>query len=82
MPLGNLKDTFWGHYRHPEVDFYINLIHCERGKEHSFHFDTAAIKEELGDIPHLSDVIEYITKFIKEYKIPTWRMSDEDTCRP
>jgi hypothetical protein len=47
MPLGNLKDTLLGAIiGHPEVDFYINLIHCERGKEQSFHFDTAAIKEE------------------------------------
>ncbi|MBP7194484.1 MAG: ATP-binding protein [Candidatus Cloacimonetes bacterium] len=68
MPLGNLKDTLLGAIiGHPEVDFYINLIHCERGKEQSFHFDTAAIKEELGDIPlTYPDVIEYIDQSLFE----------------
>ncbi|MDZ4183286.1 MAG: ATP-binding protein [Candidatus Cloacimonadaceae bacterium] len=68
MPLGNLKDTLLGSIiGHPEVDFSINLTHCERGKEQSFHFDTAAIKEELGDIPlTYPDVIEYIDQSLFE----------------
>lgn len=68
MPLGNLKDTLLGAIvGHPEVDFYINLTHSDRGKEQSFHFDTAAIKEELGDIPlTYPDVIEYIDQSLNE----------------
>jgi anti-sigma regulatory factor (Ser/Thr protein kinase) len=68
MPLGNLKDTLLGAIiGHPDVDFSINLIYCERGKEQSFHFDTAAIKEELGDIPlTYPDVIEYIDQSLYE----------------
>jgi hypothetical protein len=35
--------------------------------EQSFHFDTAAIKEELGDIPlTYPDVIEYIDQSLYE----------------
>lgn len=68
MPLGNLKDTLLGAIiGHPEVDFYIHLIFCEKGKEQSFHFDTAAIKEELGGIPlTYPDVIEYIDQSLYE----------------
>ncbi|NLK49053.1 MAG: ATP-binding protein [Candidatus Cloacimonetes bacterium] len=68
MPLGNLKDTLLGVIiGHPEVDFYICLIYSERGKEQSFHLDTAAIKEELGDIPlTYPDVIEYIDQSLNE----------------
>ena len=68
MPLGNLKDTLLGAIvGHPEVDFDINLITREKGCEQSFHFDTAAIKEELGDIPlTYPDVIEYIDQSLQE----------------
>ncbi|MDD4223847.1 MAG: ATP-binding protein [Candidatus Cloacimonetes bacterium] len=68
MPLGNLKATLLGAIiGHPEVDFYIILIHCGGGREHSFHFETAAIKEELGDIPlTYPDVIEYIDQSLNE----------------
>ncbi len=68
MPLGNLKDTLLGAIiGHPEVDYYIRLISRDRGKEQSFHFDTAAIKEELGDIPlTYPDVIEYIDQSLEE----------------
>ncbi len=68
MPLGNLKDTLLGAIiGHPEVDFYICLRNKDRGKEQSFHFDTAAIKEELGDIPlTYPDVIEYIDQSLFE----------------
>lgn len=68
MPLGNLKDTLLGAIiGHPEVDFYIHLIFCEKGKEQIFHFDTAAIKEELGGIPlTYPDVIEYIDQSLYE----------------
>jgi len=68
LPLGNLKATLLGAIiGHPEVDFHIILIHCERGREYSFHFETAAIKEELGDIPlTYPDVIEYIDQSLNE----------------
>jgi len=68
MPLGNLKDTLLGAIvGHQEVDFSINLIYKERGKEQGFHFDTSAIKEELGDIPlTYPDVIEYIEESLTE----------------
>ncbi len=68
MPLGNLKDTLLGAIiGHPEANFDINLITRERGMEQSFHFDTAAIKEELGDIPlTYPDVIEYIDQSLQE----------------
>jgi len=39
----------------------------DRGREQSFHFDTAAIKEELGDIPlTYPDVIEYIDQSLNQ----------------
>jgi len=68
MPLGNLKDTLLGAIvGHAEVDFSINLSAKEKGVEQSFHFDTAAIKEELGDIPlTYPDVIEYIDQSLQE----------------
>ncbi|MDZ4121414.1 MAG: ATP-binding protein [Candidatus Cloacimonadaceae bacterium] len=68
MPLGNLKDTLLGSIiGHPEVDFYVCLRNKDRGKEQSFHFDTAAIKEELGNIPlTYPDVIEYIDQSLEE----------------
>ncbi len=68
MPLGNLKDTLLGAIiGHPEVDFYVTLIYADRGQELSFHFSTAAIKEELGDIPlTYPDVIEYIDQSLFE----------------
>lgn len=68
MPLGNLKDTLLGAIiGHPEVDYWITLIYAEKGKELSFHFSTAAIKEELGDIPlTYPDVIEYIDQSLFE----------------
>ncbi len=68
MPLGNLKDTLLGAIiGHPEVDFSINLSYSEKGMEQSFHFDTAAIKEELGGIPlTYPDVIEYIDTSLYE----------------
>jgi hypothetical protein len=68
MPLGNLKDTLLGAIvGHPEVNFSIDLSYCEKGMEQSFHFDTAAIKEELGDIPlTYPDVIEYIDQSLYE----------------
>jgi hypothetical protein len=68
LPLGNLTDTLLGAVvGHPEVDFYVNLINRDKGKEQTFHFDTAAIKEELGDIPlTYPDVIEYIEQSLKE----------------
>ncbi len=68
MPLGNLKATLLGSIiGHPEVDFSIMLMYRERGKEQSFHFETAAIKEELGDIPlTYPDVIEYIDQSLNE----------------
>jgi len=68
MPLGDLKSTLLGAIvGHQEIDFSINLIYKERGKEQSFHFDTAAIKEELGDIPlTYPDVIEYIEQSLSE----------------
>lgn len=68
MPLGNLKDTLLGAIiGHPEVDFFIHLIYRDRGMEQSFHFDTQAIKEELGDIPlTYPDVIEYIDQSLNE----------------
>jgi anti-sigma regulatory factor (Ser/Thr protein kinase) len=68
MPLGNLKDTLLGAIvGHAEVDFSINLSAKEKGVEQSFHFDTAAIKEELGNIPlTYPDVIEYIDQSLQE----------------
>jgi anti-sigma regulatory factor (Ser/Thr protein kinase) len=68
MPLGNLKDTLLGSIvGHPEVDFDINLIYIDKTEELSFHFETAAIKEELGDIPlTYPDVIEYLEQSINE----------------
>jgi len=67
MPLGNLKDTLLGVIiGHPEVDFSIKLISHEQGVEKSFYFETAAIKEELGNIPlTYPDVIEYIDKSLQ-----------------
>ncbi len=68
LPLGNLKDTLLGAIiGHSDVDFFVNLISRDKGKEQSFHFDTEAIKEELGDIPlTYPDVIEYIEQSLKE----------------
>ena len=68
MPLGNLKDTLLGVIiGHPDVDFQITLLFREKGREQSFHFSTAAIKEELGDIPlTYPDVIEYIDQSLQE----------------
>ncbi|HNQ43728.1 MAG TPA: ATP-binding protein [Candidatus Cloacimonadota bacterium] len=68
MPLGNLKDTLLGSIvGHPEVDFFIHLIFKDKGVEQCFHFDTKAIKEELGDIPlTYPDVIEYIDQSLFE----------------
>ena len=68
MPLGNLKDTLLGSIvGHPDIDFDITLTYRDHGKEQSFHFDTAAIKEELGDIPlTYPDVIEYIDQSLFE----------------
>lgn len=68
MPLGNLKATLLGAIiGHPDVDYHVILIHCVNGREHSFHFETAAIKEELGDIPlTYPDVIEYIDQSLNE----------------
>ncbi|MFO7660292.1 MAG: ATP-binding protein [Candidatus Cloacimonadaceae bacterium] len=68
LPLGNLKDTLLGAIvGHQDIDFYINLICRDKGKEQSFHFDTEAIKEELGDIPlTYPDVIEYIEQSLIE----------------
>ncbi|GAB1467801.1 ATP-binding protein [Candidatus Cloacimonadota bacterium] len=68
MPLGNLKDTLLGAIvGHADIDFEINLNTKEKGIEQSFHFDTAAIKEELGDIPlTYPDVIEYIDQSLQE----------------
>ncbi len=68
MPLGNLKDTLLGSIvGHPEVDFSVKLISRQHGREQSFHFDTAAIKEELGSIPlTYPDVIEYIDQSLLE----------------
>jgi signal transduction histidine kinase len=68
LPLGNLKDTLLGAIiGHQEVDFYVNLINRDKGKEQSFHFDTQVIKEELGDIPlTYPDVIEYIEQSLIE----------------
>ncbi len=68
LPLGNLKDTLLGSIiGHQDVDFYVNLISRDKGKEHSFHFDTEVIKEELGGIPlTYPDVIEYIEQSLIE----------------
>lgn len=68
LPLGNLKDTLLGAIiGHQDVDFHVNLISRNKGKEQSFHFDTQAIKEELGDIPlTYPDVIEYIEQSLLE----------------
>jgi len=68
MPLGNLKDTLLGSIvGHPEVDFSVKLINRQHGREQSFHFDTAAIKEVLGGIPlTYPDVIEYIDQSLFE----------------
>ncbi|PKN74745.1 MAG: ATP-binding protein [Candidatus Cloacimonetes bacterium HGW-Cloacimonetes-2] len=77
MPLGNLKDTLLGAVvGHPEVDFYLNLIYQSGCCKQSFLFDTAAIKEELGDIPlTYPDVIEYIDQSLYEGILNT-RMED------
>lgn len=68
MPLGNLKDTLLGVIiGHPDIDFFIQLIYRDRSVEHCFHFDTKAIREELGDIPlTYPDVIEYIDQSLYE----------------
>ncbi|MEF3694263.1 MAG: ATP-binding protein [Candidatus Cloacimonadota bacterium] len=77
MPLGNLKDTLLGSMiGHPDVDFYVNLIYQSGCCKQSFLFDTAAIKEELGDIPlTYPDVIEYIDQSLLE-GIQNTRMED------
>jgi anti-sigma regulatory factor (Ser/Thr protein kinase) len=77
MPLGNLKDTLLGSMiGHPEVDFYVNLIYQSGCCKQSFLFDTAAIKEELGEIPlTYPDVIEYIDQSLLE-GIQNTRMED------
>jgi hypothetical protein len=68
MPLGNLKDTLLGAIiGHPEVDFFIHLIYRDKSEEQCFHFDTKAIREELGEIPlTYPDVIEYIDQSLYE----------------
>jgi signal transduction histidine kinase len=68
LPLGNLKDTLLGAIiGHQDIDFHVNLISRDKGKEQSFHFDTTVIKEELGDIPlTYPDVIEYIEQSLIE----------------
>lgn len=68
MPLGNLKDTLLGSIvGHPDLDFFVHLIYHDKAKELCFHFDTKAIREELGDIPlTYPDVIEYIDQSLYE----------------
>lgn len=68
MPLGNLKATLLGAIiGHPEVDYSIFLHYQKPCKEQFFHFETAAIKEELGEIPlTYPDVIEYIDQSLTE----------------
>jgi len=68
MPLGNLKDTLLGAIiGHADVDFFIHLLYRDKSQELGFHFDTKAIREELGDIPlTYPDVIEYIDQSLFE----------------
>ncbi|MCK9556803.1 MAG: ATP-binding protein [Candidatus Cloacimonetes bacterium] len=68
MPLGNLKDTLLGGIiGHQDVNFFIHFLYKDKAKELCFHFDTKAIREELGDIPlTYPDVIEYIDQSLYE----------------
>ncbi|MCB5234579.1 MAG: ATP-binding protein [Candidatus Cloacimonetes bacterium] len=68
MPLGNLKDTLLNSIiGHPDLDFFIHLLYRDKVMELCFHFDTKAIREELGDIPlTYPDVIEYIDQSLYE----------------
>lgn len=68
MPLGDIGSSLLGAIvGHPEVDFHIIFHYCGERKEESFHFETLAIKEELGDIPlTYPDVIEYIDQSLHE----------------
>ncbi|HOQ83297.1 MAG: sensor histidine kinase [Candidatus Syntrophosphaera sp.] len=68
MPLGNLKETLLSAIvGHPEVNFSIILTALDKDKEKSFHFETAPIKEELGDIPlTYPDVIKYLEQSLNE----------------
>lgn len=68
MPLGDLRATLLGAIiGHPEADFNIILSYRDKEREQSFHFETVAIKEELGGIPlTYPDVIEYIDQSLHE----------------
>lgn len=68
MPLGDLKETLLSAIvGHPEVNFSIILTSLDKDKEKSFHFETAPIKEELGDIPlTYPDVIKYLKQSLNE----------------
>jgi hypothetical protein len=68
IPLGSIKDTFLGCIiGHPEIDFDICLHHKTFDSEYEYEFKTAAIREELGDIPiTYPDVISYIENEINE----------------
>jgi signal transduction histidine kinase len=68
MPLGNLQDTLISALiGHSEVDFWLSLKHIGKEKFLEYRFNTAEIKEELGDIPlTYPDVIQYIDENIKD----------------
>lgn len=68
MPLGNLKDTLLGSIiGHTEIDFWLQISHIEKsGEMLKFAFDTASIKNELGDIPiSYPDVITLLDEMLK-----------------
>jgi hypothetical protein len=49
------------------VDFWLSLKHIGKEKFLEYRFNTAEIKEELGDIPlTYPDVIQYIDENIKD----------------
>jgi hypothetical protein len=68
MPLGNISDTvLTSILGHPDLDYSITYTYRSDSGEKEFTFNTAAIREELGDIPlNYPDVISFIKESLSE----------------
>jgi len=69
MPMGHLADTvFSAVLGHPAIDHRVLLTRIGFGGKQVFRFDTAEIREELGDEVPLTypDVVEFIGQTLQE----------------
>jgi len=69
MPIGNLKDTILSSIiGHENIDFHLTLERKELSDFNEFHFDTADLREELGeDIPlSYPDVYLFLEQMLSE----------------